>query len=77
MIILIIFFSLTLKILPTIVEIISTFIPIIRRFNGYFISLRYGISNSRSLLGNIYSLGIMTLYLYSIFFSEAKKQKII
>lgn len=74
-IILIIFFSLTLKILPTIVEIISTFIPIIRRFNGYFTSLRYGISNSRSLLGNIYSLGIMTLYLYSIFFSEAKKQK--
>lgn len=72
---LIILFPIFLEIIPISLEIISNFIPSISRFSGYFTSLRYGMSNSRSLLGNIYSLGIMILYLYSIFFSDAKKQK--
>lgn len=72
---LIIFFPFFLKMIPISLEIISNFIPSIGKFNGYFISLRYGMSVSRSLLGNIYNLGIMILYLYFIFFSDAKKQK--
>lgn len=72
---LIIFFPIFLKILPISLEMISSFIPSIERFSAYFISLRYGMSFSRNLLGNIYNLGIMILYLYFIFFSDAKKQK--
>lgn len=74
-ILLIIIFPLFLKIGPVSLEIISNFIPNIGRFSKYFISLRYGVGVSRSLLGNIYNLGIMALYLYFIFFSDAKKQK--
>ena len=70
-----IFFPLILKILPISIEIISNFIPAIEKFSSYFYNLRYGASISRSLLGNIYSLGIMILYLYFIFFSDARKQK--
>lgn len=70
-----IFFPLILKILPISIEIISNFIPAIEKFSSYFHNLRYGASISRSLLGNIYSLGIMILYLYFIFFSDARKQK--
>lgn len=72
---LVILFPIFLKILPISLAIISNFIPIVGRFSGYFISLNYGMSISRSLLGNIYNLGIMILYLYFIFFSDAKKQK--
>lgn len=72
---LIILFPIFLKIVPISLEIISNFIPSIERFSSYFTKLRYGMSVSRSLLGNIYSLGIMILYLYFIFFSDAKKQK--
>mgnify|MGYP005887058437 CR=1 FL=1 len=72
---LIILFPIFLKILPISLEMISNFIPSIGRFSRYFTSLRYGMSISRSLLGNIYNLGIMILYLYFIFFSDAKKQK--
>lgn len=72
---LIIFFPIFFKIIPISLDIISNFIPNISRFSGYFTSLRYGMSNSRSLLGNIYSLGIMIVYLYFIFFSDAQKQR--
>ncbi|WP_294764421.1 EpsG family protein [uncultured Fusobacterium sp.] len=72
---LIAFFPIFLIGLPTIVEIIANFIPSIGEFSYYFTSLRYGINISRSLLGNIYNFSLMILYLYFIFFSDAKKQK--
>lgn len=71
----ILIFPIILKILPEVLEIVSSFIPTIGRFNNYFNNIRYGIGFSRSLLGNIYRLGIMFLYLYFIFFSDMKNQK--
>lgn len=76
-ILLLIFFPLLIKIIPTGIEIVSNFIPEIQKYNKYFTSdyFRYGVSISRSLLGNIYHFVLMILYLYFIFFSNAKKQK--
>ena len=72
---LIVFFPFFLKILPISLTIVSVVVPKLEKFSVYFTSLRYGISTSRSLLGSIYSLGIMILYLYFIFFSDANNQK--
>lgn len=71
----ILIFPIILKILPEVLEIVSSFIPTIGRFNNYFNNIRYGIGFSRNLLGNISRLGIMFLYLYFIFFSDMKNQK--
>ena len=68
-------FPIFLKLIPISLEIISTFIPSVERFSAYFTNIRYGVSISRGLLRNIYNFGLMILYLYFLFFSDAKKQK--
>ena len=61
--------------MPTIFKIFLKYSSSLSRYSYYFNSIKYGISQQRSILGNIYNLIILCGYIYIIFYCYQYSKK--